>query len=150
MTTGIFSKTKKIAKIIPILKKGDAKILNNYLPISLLPTISKVFERVIYNQHYNYLNIHDIITNCQYGFPRHYSTELTAIELIDRNTSELDHNKITFNIYIDMSKAFDLIDFTVLLYKLSHYGIRDIALQLHKRYLTDRKQNCYNKLALAP
>ena len=69
----------KISKIIPILKKGDAKILNNYRPISLPPTISKVIKRVIYNQLCNYLNTYDILTNCQYGFLRHHSTELTAI-----------------------------------------------------------------------
>ena len=145
LTTGIFPEKLKIAKIIPIFKKVDAQILNNYRPISLLPTISKLFERVIYNQLYNYLNIHDIITSCQYGFRRHHSTELAAIELVDRTTSELDHYKIPFNIYIDMSKAFDLIDFTVLLHKLSHYGIHDTALKLLKSYLTDRKQYCYYK-----
>ena len=56
-----------------------------------------------------------------------HSTELAAIELVDRTSSELDHYKIQSNIYIDMSKAFDLIDFTVLLHKLSHYGIHDTA-----------------------
>ena len=74
---------------------------NKLLSLSLsLPTIAKVFERVIYNQLYNYLNTHDIITSCQYGFRRHHSTELAAIELVDRTTSELDHYKIPFNINI--------------------------------------------------
>ena len=104
-----------------------------------------VFERVIYIQLCNYLNTHDIKTNCQYGFRRHHSTEFTAIGLIGRTTSELDHYKIPFNIYIDMSKVFDLIDFTVLLHKLSHYGIHDTALKLLKGYLTDRTQYCYYK-----
>ena len=99
MNTGIFPEKFKITKI-----------LNNYRPISLLPTISKVFQRVIYNQLHNYLNTHHIITNCQYGFWRHHPTELTVIERIDRTTSELDNYKIPFN--IDMSKAFDLIGFT--------------------------------------
>ena len=101
------------------------------IPIRLLTSFSHLL--------YNYLNIHDIITSCQYGFRRHHSTELAAIELVDRTTSELDHYKIPFNIYIDMSKAFDLIDFTVLLHKLSHYGIHDTALKLLKSYLTDKK-----------
>ena len=91
------------------------------------------------------LNTHAIITNCQYGFLIHHSTELTAIQLIDGTTSELYHHKIPFSIYIDMSKAFDLIDFTVLLHKLSHYGIHDTALKLLKSYLTHRKQYCYYK-----
>ena len=116
------------------------QVMGNMTGTHIIHCISKVFERVIYNQLYNYLNIHDIITSCQYGFRRHHSTELAAIELVDRTTSEIDHYKIPFNIYIDMSKAFDLIDFTVLLHKLSHYGIHDTALKLLKSYLTDRKQ----------
>ena len=117
-------------------------LLNQCMATGIFPEKLKIAKNytkgVIHNQVCNYLNTHDIITNRQYSFRRRHSTELTAIELIDRTTSELDHYKIPFNIYIDMSKAFDLIDFTVLRHKLSHYGIHHTAWKLLKSYLTDR------------
>ena len=70
----------KIAKVIPIYKK------DNYRPISSFPTISKVFEKVIYDQLYTNFYTYDIISNWQYGFRKHNSTELSALELIDRTT----------------------------------------------------------------
>ena len=98
------SRKLKIAKVIPIYKKGNEKLLNNYRSISLLPVISKVFEKVIYDQLHTHLSSYNIISNCQYGFRRHHSTELTAIKLIDR-TSEPDHGQlylIYIYIYIDL------------------------------------------------
>ena len=129
----------KIETIIPIFKKGDVNfktIIDQYH--NSLNTLSKVFERVIYNPLYSYLNTHDIITNCQYGFRRHHSTELTEIEPITRTSSERDQYKISVNIYIDLSKAFDLNELTILLHELSHYDIHDTALKLLKSYLIDR------------
>ena len=68
LTTGIFPDAFKVAKIIPIFKKGDSSLLVNYRPISLLPTISKVFERVIHDQMYEYFNNFNLLAEQQYGF----------------------------------------------------------------------------------
>ena len=106
--------------------------------ISMLPSISKIFDTVIYNQLYEYLQEHRVITNSQYGFRKKHSTEYTAIELVDRIIEKLDRNKVPFNIYIDLSKAFDMINHNILLFKLYHYGIRDGALNLLKSYFTER------------
>ena len=143
LTTGIFPNKLKIAKVVPVFKKGDKDLLNNYRPISMLPSISKIFETVIYNQLYEYLQEHRVITNSQYGFRKKHSTEYTAIELVDRIIEKLDRNKVPFNIYIDLSKAFDMIDHNILLFKLNHYGIRNGALNLLKSYFTGRKQYCH-------
>ena len=145
LTTGIFPNKLKIAKVVPVFKKGDNELLNNYRPISVLPSISKIFETVIYNQLYDYLQEHHVITNSQYGFRKKHSTEYTAIELVDRIMEKLDRNKVPFNIYIDLSKAFDMIDHNILLFKLHHYGIRNGALNLLKNYFTGRKQYCHFK-----
>ena len=96
----------------------------------MLPSISKIFETVIYNQLYEYLQEHRVIINSQYGFQKKHSTEYTAIELVDRIIEKLVRNKVPFNIYTDLSKAFDMIDNNVLLFKLNHYGIRNGALNL--------------------
>ena len=74
LTTGIFPNKLKIAKVVPVFKKGDKDLLNNYRPISMLPSISKIFETVIYNQLYEYLQEHRVITNSQYGFRKKHST----------------------------------------------------------------------------
>ena len=97
----------------------------------MLPSISTIFETVIYNQLYEYLQEHRVITNSQYRFRKKHNTEYTAIELVDRITEKLDINKVPFNIYIDLSKAFDMIDhINILLFKLNHYGIWNGALNL--------------------
>ena len=70
MTTGIFPDAFKKSKITPIIKKGETSLLINYRPISLLPTISKIFERIIHNQMYGHLNDNNLLANQQYGFRR--------------------------------------------------------------------------------
>ena len=71
----------KVSKIKPLFKKGDVTLLNNYRPISLLPCLSKIFERVLFNQLYEYFERNNILT--QYGFRKNHSTEFAAMELID-------------------------------------------------------------------
>ena len=78
-------------------------------------------------------------------FEKKHSTEYTAIELVDRIMEKLDRNKVSFNIYIDLSKAFDMIDHNIILFKLHYYGIRNGALNLLKNYFTGRKQYCHFK-----
>ena len=68
LETGIFPSKLKIAKVIPILKRGDETIFDNYRPISILPSISKVFERIIFNQIHNYFHVNNLYFCSQYGF----------------------------------------------------------------------------------
>ena len=93
VTTGIFPESFKISKITPLHKKGDHSLLTNYRPISLLPTISKVFERIIYDQMYEYLNKNNLLAKEQYGFRQNHSTEYAAISLVDHITKQMEHEK---------------------------------------------------------
>ena len=140
LNTGIFPDKIKIAKVIPILKKGNQTIFNNYRPISLLPAISKVIEKIIFNQLSTYLEESQILDGSQYGFRRNRSTEYAALEVIDRIITKMDNNKIPINIYLDLSKAFDTIDHSILIDKLQFYGIKGTNLNLFHSYLTNRKQ----------
>ena len=140
MTTGIFPDAFKLSKVIPLFKKGDSSLLVNYRPISLLPTISKVFERVIHDQMYEYFNQFNLLAEQQYGFRKQHSTEYAAIKLIDHVSKEMEAGKTPTSVYIDLSKAFDTLTFEVLLYKLKYYGVTDTAFDLLKSYLTNRKQ----------
>ena len=109
-------------------------------PISLLPTISKVFERVIHDQMYEYFNQFNLLAEQQYGFRKQHSTEYAAVKLVDHVSKEMEAGKIPANVYIDLSKAFDTLVFDVLLFKLKYYGVTGTALDLVKSYLTNRKQ----------
>ena len=94
LLTGIFPNKLKIAKVIPLFKKGDKSIIiENYRPISILPSISKVFEKIIFNQLYDHLKKHNLFFNGQYGFRRIHSTELATLDLIEKNQHQLDTQK---------------------------------------------------------
>ena len=93
ITTGIFPESFKISKIIPLYKKGDHSLLTNYRPISLLSTISKVFERIIYDRMYEYLNENNLLAKEQYGFRKNHSTEYAAISLVDHISKQMEHGK---------------------------------------------------------
>ena len=120
----------KVSKIKPLFKKGDVTLLNNYRPISLLPCVSKIFERVLFNQLYEYFDRNDLLTQHQYGFRKNHSTEFAAMELIDRVANLLELGKIPFNLYIDLSKAFDVLNHDILLSKLEFYGLNELTIKL--------------------
>ena len=100
LTTGIFPNKLKIAKVIPLFKKGDIYTFDNYRPISLLPSISKIFERTMYDQIYNYFQNNELCYNSQYGFRKNHSTELATLEIIDRIIQEMEKYNTPINIYI--------------------------------------------------
>ena len=138
--TGKFPEKLKIAKVVPAYKKGDVHLFDNYRPISILPSASKVIERVMHNQLNEYFMKLKLFYKSQYGFRSMHSTELATLELIDRITSQLDNNELPLNIYLDLSKAFTTLDHDILLHKLSHYGIKGMSLNLIKNYLINRCQ----------
>ena len=94
LKSGIFPKHLKIAKVTPIYKKDDKKIITNYRPISVLPVVSKVFETVIHEQLSDYFLSNNLFSAQQYGFRKNSSTELAALELIDRLLAQLKNHKI--------------------------------------------------------
>ena len=141
LNTCIFPDELKIAKVIPIFKKDDPTLLKIYRPISLLSTLSKVIEKIIFTQLSLYFNENKLIFDHQYGFRPKHSTEYAALELVDRIITQMDKKEVPINIFLDLSKAFDIIDHTILLAKLRYYGIHDTALLLLKSYLKNRKQN---------
>ena len=140
LKSGIFPDKLKIAKVIPVYKKGDNSSINNYRPISLLPVISKLFERIIHTQLMEYFQSNNLLFSHQYGFRQGHSTEFAIIEFIDRTLKTMSNNKIPLSIFIDLSKAFDTLDHNILLSKLSHYGITGSANNLFSSYLANRAQ----------
>ena len=140
LNTGIFPDKLKIAKVLPLYKKECNTIFDNYRPISLLPCIYKIFERVAYNQLYDYFDSHRLFYHSQHGFRTKHSTETATLEFIDKIMRHLDNGELPIAIYIDLSKAFDTIDHTILLSKLNFYGVKDNSLNWFSSYLSNRKQ----------
>jgi hypothetical protein len=140
INTGKFPDHLKIAKVLPVHKKDSNNIFSNYRPISILSSVSKVFERVIHDQLYEYFATNDLFYHSQYGFRQKHSTELAALEIVDRIVCAMDKNEIPLNIFLDLSKAFDTLDHQILISKLRYYGLYEKSLCLLQNYLSNRKQ----------
>ena len=149
---GVFPNELKIAKVIPLYKSGNSNCMSNYRPISILPTLSKIFEKLLHKRIYNSLEHSNIIYDYQSGFRQGHSTIHAVQTAISSVITSLNSSYHSMGIFIDFSKAFDTIQHSILLKKLDHYGIRGIALDLIKDYLTNRKQclfwdnNCSSSL----
>ena len=130
----------KIAKVVPLFKKGDKLEVCNYRPISLLSTLSKVLEKIIYTRTVSFFKNNAIFSNFQFGFREKHSTVHALLSFVDKVAHAIDNSLHTVGIFLDFSKAFDTINHNILLYKLSHYGIRGKALEWFRSYLSNRKQ----------
>ena len=130
----------KIARVLPIFKKGEVFFFTNYIPISVLPCFSKLLKRIMYNRLYKYLLQSNLFHEKQFGFQASNSTEHVVVQLISQILDAFDENKYTLGMFIDLSKAFDTADHDLLLKKLDMYGIKGTKLKWFCSYLTNRKQ----------
>ncbi len=140
--TGIVPKDMKIAKVIPIYKSSDKSLLKNYRPISLLPAFSKIIEKLMFNKITTFFNSKNLFYEHQYGFRANHSTIHPILHLLNQcaESTNHPHPEYTLAIFCDLSKAFDVISHDILLSKLDSYGIRGIANQWFKSYLSNRVQ----------
>ena len=144
MLSGFFPDELKIARVIPLFKSGNINLLSNYRPISTLPTLSKIFEKLIHVRIYQFLDENQVLYSYQFGFRKAHSTVHAVQTAIHSVTKALDASYHCMGIFIDFSKAFDTIQHNILLEKLYHYGVRGIAHELISSYLSNRKQFVYH------
>ena len=137
---GVFPDKMKIAKVIPLFKSGENDTFTNYRPVSLLPQFSKILEKLFNNRLEKFLEMNELLVEGQYGFRNSRSTSMAIAQLIEELTNANDEKKYTVGVFIDLKKAFDTIDHTILLKKLEHYGIRGVAHSWLKSYLQFRQQ----------
>jgi len=140
LETGYVPKAWKLAKVIPIFKSKVKSIMSNYRPISLLPSLSKVLEKIVHHRLYKYCNMHDILYNNQYGFRPKHSTINAVTNFVAHILRSIEKNEYTVSVLLDLSKAFDTIDHDILLKKLEIYGVRGLALEWFRSYLKNRTQ----------
>ena len=137
---GIFPESLKLAKVVPIHKEGSKTDVSNYRPISLLATFSKIYEKLMHHRLLTFLEMNNSLHEMQYGFRAGRSCEHALLTAQNSLLDSLNKKQVSLLLLIDFSKAFDMVDHEILLYKLQHYGIRGNTLKWLRSYLHDRKQ----------
>ena len=141
--TGSFPDRLKIAKVCPVFKNGDKRLFSNYRPISILPSFSKIYEKVVSRSLVSFLEAGNILVENQYGFRQGRSTYMAIIEMLDKISAAIDNGEYPIAIFINLSKPFDTINHSILLDKLEYYGIRGFALKWFESYLHSRQQHVF-------
>ena len=138
--SGVFPQLLKFACVTPIFKGGSRLEVSNYRPVSILPILSKLIERLMQKRLINFLNSNEILYDHQFGFQKGKSTSLAILDMCHKVIESFENKEYACNVFLDFAKAFDTVNHNILLSKLEHYGIRGITQEWFKSYLSDRFQ----------
>ena len=131
----------KVANVTPVPKGGDKEDVVNYRPVSVLPVVVKVFEALVHEQLYNYLQQQSLLAySAQFGFRPGHSTQDALVSMVEEWRESMDEDKLVGSVFIDLSKAFDMVDHSILLLKMERYGVMEKELSCLRGYLSDRRQ----------
>ena len=140
LTEGVFPSAMKIAQINLLFKGGSNEVCDNYRPISLLPVMSKVIEKVVYKRTVFHLNSNNLIYCKQFGFRQHHSTSDVVNLLVAEILESWNDSLSVIGVFIDLKKAFDTVSHQLILKKLDKLGVKGQLLQWFTSYLTGRSQ----------
>ena len=143
ISIGIYPNLLKHAKVIPVYKTGDETDPCNYHPISLLSVFNRLFEKLMYKRLRSYCEKNGIFFSSQYGFRDNCSTQHAILDILNKIQSKIDAKLFSCGIFIDLKKAFDTVDHSILLHKLNHYGVRGIINSWFSSYLSKRSQSTH-------
>ena len=141
LSSGIVPNCLKSARVTPIYKSGSNQTFENYRPISILPVISKIYEKCVHKQLMDYLESNHLLAPNQYGYRSKRSTELATAYFCDSIRRSMDDGKLTGAIFVDLSKAFDTIGHSTIINKLPSFGITSTAQDWLASYLFGRHQH---------
>ena len=140
LDNGKFPDKLKLSRIVPVYKSGDPKLCDNYRPIALVNTLSKVLEKIVSIKLTNHLQINDLLYKHQYGFLKGRSTEQNLLHVVNFISQALNKGNFCIGIFLDLKKAFNVCSHDILLKKLKKFGIEGKAHDWFKSYLLNRKQ----------
>jgi hypothetical protein len=140
INTGTFPNKFKVSRTVPIFKSGNSELCDNYRPISLLSSLSKILEKLIAIQLTNHLELNNLLYEHQYGFQRNKSTLHNLTHLTNYIYSAINDKQYCIGLFLDLRKAFDICSHKILLKKLRKYGINGTTYDWFESYLKDRKQ----------
>ena len=146
LQTETFPSIWKNATVVPLHKKGDKQDPSNYRPISILPTLSKILERAVHTQFYGYLTENNLVSSKQFGFRPKSSTATASGQFIDQLLLGMDNGTITGVVFLDLTKAFDTVNHSILSRKLSNFGVDETVQNWFDSSLFNRSQvtSCAN------
>ena len=137
---GTFPEKMKIAKVIPFFKNGDPENITNYRPISVLSRFPLLLECIMYNRLYKYFCEEELLYSKKFRFQKGLSTDHAIVHLVDQIYKSFENDNYTLGVFIDLSKAFDTINHSILLKKIEMYGVNTANLAWFTSYLNGRKQ----------
>lgn len=144
LITSTYPQQWKYALVHPLPKIAKPMTSNDYRPISILPTLSKALERIVYKQLTAYLGTHNLLDTCQSGFRNNHSTTTALLKISEDIREAIDRREVTVLTLIDFSRAFDSVDFDILISKLRQMHLSDSAVTWMDSYLRDRQQCVYH------
>lgn len=137
---GIFPSVFKMSKVTPIFKGGNASNVSDYRPVSVLPSVSKIYEKAMYDRLYSFFQDNNILIQEQYGFRKALSPNLALRNLIEYILQAQGNGRYSISVFLDLKKAFDTLDHSILLNKLKRYGIKNVKYDWFNSYLSNRCQ----------
>ena len=141
LEVGIYPSLLKKARVVPLHKNDSKKLLNNYRPISVLSIINKILETIIHTRMTSFIYRYNILSDAQYGFRKKRSTTCAILHLMHIILKAMQAKKFTIAVFLDLTKAFDCVEHSILLCKLERYGFRGSFLSILRSYLSNRMQH---------